>query len=89
MIRPIDAIGSMVTVAKPGGHVVLVHFVDEGIDQEYSGLHGWNINAEGGHLLLTNRESRIDVNDALASRATVRASVRDGIVTCEIEKRLP
>lgn len=41
--NPIDALGEMLRVCKPGGFVYLRHFENVGKNNDYSGSHHWNI----------------------------------------------
>jgi SAM-dependent methyltransferase len=86
MERPVRAIEQMFELVRPGGFVVLVHFVDEGEKQEYTGLHAWNIRAENGRLIVANDRDRIDVAEHFGARAEVVTRVENDIVTAELRK---
>ena len=86
MRDPLRAIREMVNVARPGGFVVMEHLVDEGVQQDYSGLHQWNMRAENGRPILWNRLQRHDLADLLAPSCDVRATVEEGKVRVEIRK---
>ncbi|HUF80441.1 MAG TPA: methyltransferase domain-containing protein [Burkholderiales bacterium] len=80
------AILEMVAVLRPGGHVIMDHMVDEGAQQDYAGLHRWNMNASDGRLLLWNERARHDIGQVLGASCEIRAGCTDGIVTAEIRR---
>lgn len=45
--NPKKAINEMLRICKPGGWIYLRHFIDEGLNQKYKGLHNWNISNDG------------------------------------------
>lgn len=80
------AILEMVAVLRPGGRVIMDHMVDEGAQQDYAGLHRWNMNASDGRLLLWNERARHDIGQVLGTSCEIRAGCTDGIVTAEIRR---
>lgn len=42
-VNPIKALDEMKRICKPGGYVYLRHYPNVGINEEYYGLHQWNI----------------------------------------------
>lgn len=80
------AILEMVEVVRPGGYVIMDHIVDEGVHQNYAGLHQWNMNAPEGRLLLWNEKARHDVAQVLGASCEVHTECADGIVKVEIRK---
>jgi len=66
---PLTGIRQMLEVVKPGGYVLLEHFINEAQTAGYEGLHQWNLCADEGHFVLWNRETRFSVNDVLGDRA--------------------
>ena len=86
MRDPLTAIREMISVARLGGYVVLDHLIDEGVRQNYSGLHRWNLRAEEGRPILWNRLQRHDLADLLAPSCDVRATVMEDKVHVEIRK---
>ena len=92
MRDPLTAIREMVSVVRPGGHVVMEHLVDEGVQQDYSGLHQWNLRAEDGHFILWNPSHRYDVSALLSPTCDVRVQLaegdtRDSNLRVEVRKR--
>lgn len=86
MEHPVRAIEQMFEMVRPGGYVVLVHFVDEGEKQSYAGLHAWNVRAENGRLVVANDSERIDVAEHFGARADVVTRIENDIVTAELRK---
>jgi SAM-dependent methyltransferase len=68
---PLLGMRQMLDVVRPGGCVLLPHFVNEAENGNYVGLHQWNFCAENGHFVIWNRKMRISVNDALSDIAHV------------------
>ena len=42
----------MVTLARPGGFVILGHWRNEGLKAGYEELHQWNIDVVNGELVI-------------------------------------
>jgi len=80
------AIREMLAVLRPGGYVVMDHFEDEGAQQDYAGMHQWNLRAEDGRLSLWNEAERHDLTRELAESCEVRAASADGALHVEIRK---
>ena len=68
---PLLGIRNLLELVKPGGCVVLLHFVNEGERSNYEGLHQWNFCAEDGHFVIWNRSERFSINDAFGDIAEV------------------
>jgi len=81
------AIREMVAVTRPGGYVVMDHFENEGAQQDYAGLHEWNLCLSGGRFELWNERERHDVAAALGAGCEVRATSTGGLLHVEIRKR--
>jgi SAM-dependent methyltransferase len=77
-IDPIVIIRNMLGVVKPGGFVVLRHYRNEGVTQDYDGLHLWNFDVEDGRLILWNRKVRHDLSALLDSEAEIEVDVHGG-----------
>jgi len=73
---PVAALEGMLAVTRPGGMVLLNHYVNEGVFQDYLGMHQWNIEQRGDHTVIWNRSHVRDVETLLAGRATVTTSSR-------------
>ena len=58
---PMAGIRNCVEVVKPGCFVTLFHFTDEGVYEQYEGLHQWNFNVEAGRFVIWNPSTKIDV----------------------------
>lgn len=68
---PIAALEGMLAVTRPGGYVLLNHYVDEGEYQAYLGMHQWNIDEADGRVVIWNRSERHDVNAIVGDRAEI------------------
>jgi len=68
---PFLALDQMLAATRPGGLVLLNHYVDEGKFRRYLGMHQWNIAEEDGRLVIWNRNRREDVTERLRGRADV------------------
>jgi ubiquinone/menaquinone biosynthesis C-methylase UbiE len=58
---PARAFLEMMIVCKPGGIVWIVAKENEGEDQEYNGLHQWNLIADDDGLWLWNKTNRMNL----------------------------
>ena len=68
---PLLAIQNMVTVIKPGHFVYLWHAANEGVRQQYTGLHQWNFNIRHGEFIVGNGQRTDSVTAFLATKAKV------------------
>jgi SAM-dependent methyltransferase len=72
---PMEVIRQMYTLVRPGGRVVLRHYVNEaegGHDSGgYDGLHQWNFEVRDGELVIWNREGRAALGDHLPPSADI------------------
>ena len=85
---PILAVEKMVKALKPGGCIVMQHFINEGENAGYYGLHQWNFNLVNESLFIRNKDSSIVVNLSDEHRETCRIKSRcaDGKLSCELWK---
>jgi SAM-dependent methyltransferase len=81
---PLTGIQQMLEVVKPGGSVVLKHYVNEGEQGQYTGFHQWNFCADNGHFVMWNPQTRVSINDAIGDIADI--TIR---LASEIEKFFP
>jgi len=75
---PVLAISEMVACAKPGAPILLVHHRNTGEDENYRGMHQWNIEVVDGSLFVWRPGKRTDVGDALAGVAAMDRTWTDG-----------
>jgi SAM-dependent methyltransferase len=85
---PMLAIREMVKIVKPGGAVMLEHAPDEAEDENYLGLHQWNLRCENGRFIVWRRDTRLDVGTQLADTATVELA-RDSLPLHRVILRKP
>jgi SAM-dependent methyltransferase len=81
---PLTIISNMVEVVRPGGAVILRHKRNEGASARYSGLHAWNFDVLDDRLILWNEATSVDVDTALASRATTTAWLEENEVVAKL-----
>ncbi|HEY1739547.1 MAG TPA: methyltransferase domain-containing protein, partial [Acidimicrobiia bacterium] len=55
---PLLAIREMVRIVKPGGAAMLEHAPDEAEEENYLGLHQWNLRCENGRFIVWRRDTR-------------------------------
>ncbi len=78
---PILCVEQMLEVVKPGGWVLMEHCLNEGVSQNYEGLHQWNFSIDSkSHFIISSRNSSVDMTLRLKNRA---------IILCKIEKENP
>lgn len=70
-LDPLRSIRQMLAVVKPGCPVFLHHHMNEAVNQQFAGLHQWNLGAEHGDFILSSPTRRINVNHAFRGLATV------------------
>jgi 2-polyprenyl-3-methyl-5-hydroxy-6-metoxy-1,4-benzoquinol methylase len=52
--NPRRCLSEMHRICKPGGWVYLKHIENEGLKQNYRGLHGWNVAMVNGEVIVWN-----------------------------------
>ena len=85
-VRPMMVIWQALMSLHTGGVLYLNHKPNEAEHEAYVGFHQYNVDCEDGRLIIWNKEERIDVGEALAGYADVKASVTDsgrivGVIT--------
>jgi len=68
-LDPLKCFEEMVAVARPGGVILTQHAENEGLAENYAGLHGWNFTLEEGHVVVWNEQDKSRVVDRLAGSA--------------------
>lgn len=76
-LDPFQAVSEMLKMVRPGGYVYLKHHPNEGLNENWHGLHQWNfsMSSEGG-FIISSRTQEVNVTKEFAGRATVRCEVR-------------
>jgi len=77
--NPEHAILQMISVAKPGGYVLLEHFPNEAENEAYAGLHQWNFSMSSDGDFVIGSKDREAVNMTRKHAATSR-------IECELVK---
>jgi SAM-dependent methyltransferase len=76
-IDPFHAVSQMLTLAKPGGFVYLKHHPNEGLNEQWHGLHQWNFSMSGsGDFIISSRDREVNVTSEFADRADVHCEMR-------------
>jgi len=85
---PVLAINEMVKVIKTGCVVYLNHFVNEGRNERYQGLHRWNFHAHNGNLVISSPgRFPVSVTQRLKGQAKVETRLTpDNYVIAVIRK---
>ena len=90
-IDPMRVLIEMAKICKIGGSILLFHADAEGIFENYSGMHKWNITEQKGNMyIFDNKKNMVNVSQYMkdfANLVTYRVpfTYRDGVV-CRIEK---
>lgn len=86
--NPMQGILQCLACLRPGGVLYLNHFRNEACREAYRGFHQFNLNEEGGRLILWNKSARIDVTGRIApfADAVTTVSPADGRIICVIRK---
>ena len=76
-IDPFHAVSQMLTVTKPGGFVYLKHHPNEGLNEQWHGLHQWNFSMSGsGNFIISSRDREVNVTSEFADLADVHCEMR-------------
>lgn len=57
-VDPLPVIRNMVVVVRPGGQVVLRHFRNEAVTEQYQNVHQWNFDERDGRCIVWRRPGR-------------------------------
>jgi SAM-dependent methyltransferase len=74
-VDPLAIIDNMLSVVRPGGHVILRHVRNEALRQGYVQLHQWNFDEREGRPVIWRPDRHIDLTAALGARAEIRCRV--------------
>lgn len=85
---PLSVIFEMISVARPGCWITLLHHRNEGVKQDYAGMHGWNFDKSGDDLLLWKTGRVHNVTHQVRHMAECKVSIMgDDLVFAEIRKK--
>lgn len=77
-LDPFLAVQQMLRVVKPGGWVYLKHHPDEGIREQWHGLHQWNFSrSAAGDFIISSRQHELNVTKALEAVAAVNCEITE------------
>lgn len=75
-LDPFHAVSQMLTVTKPGGFVYLKHHPNEGLNEQWHGLHQWNFSMSGsGNFIISSRDRKVNVTSEFADLADVHCEM--------------
>jgi SAM-dependent methyltransferase len=89
---PLLVIRQMLATVKPGHYVYLWHVANEGLRENYVGLHQWNFNIRGSDLVIDDGRSTQSITSALKGIAEVKCEFQSAFNTRIVVatlKRLP
>jgi SAM-dependent methyltransferase len=75
---PVLALDNMLAVVRPGGYVLLNHFINEGSSQGYLGLHQWNLTERDGSFVIWNAERDENISERFTGHATIECRTVEG-----------
>jgi len=85
---PLSVIFEMISVARPGCWITLLHHRNEGVKQDYTGMHGWNFDKSGDDFVLWKTEQFHNVTHKVRHMAECNVSIMgDDLVFAEIRKK--
>jgi SAM-dependent methyltransferase len=85
---PVLAIKNMVAVLKPNGMIVLGHQENVAIQENYTGLHQWNLSLENGLLVIWNKKNKYLLSNELPENISIESSVNAGWLNTMIRKNI-
>lgn len=87
--NPVSVIRQMLSLARPGGFVILRHWRNEGLKADYEELHQWNMDVENGDLVIWNARHRHLLTEFASDVALDQEVEAEGaIVTAAIRRRV-
>lgn len=84
---PLSGIWEMLRVVRPGGKVILEHFVNEAEAENYVGFHQWNLCEETGRFIIWNRLARYCVDTVVFTQASIATSTTGKWLTNVLTRR--
>ncbi len=79
-LDPFHAVSQMLRVVKSGGCVYLKHHPNEGLNEQWHGLHQWNFSMSGvGDFIISSRDHEVNVTKEFTSKADVSCELRQEI----------
>ena len=74
--NPEKAVLQMVEVVKSGGYVLLEHFPDEAINENYHGLHQWNFSMDSqGDFIIRSRHAAVNMTQKYLERCKIQCEI--------------
>lgn len=75
---PLLVIRHMLTLVKPGAHVFLAHFANEGVTAGYTGLHQWDFSVRRDDTILSDgRKRHHSLREEFKGLATLECEMKD------------
>lgn len=84
--NPVMGIREMLQVVIPGGHIILLHEINEAENERYLNLHQWNFCEQDGDFIIWNKAEHHNMNVHLQGQATIEIHSENGYITVWIRK---
>ena len=86
--NPMAIINEMLTVVKQDHYIYLNHYLNEGENANYYGLHQWNFSVNNGDFIIKNKNNsiNINVNKELKHKAIVFTELNKNRIVVRIKK---
>jgi 2-polyprenyl-3-methyl-5-hydroxy-6-metoxy-1,4-benzoquinol methylase len=78
-VDPIRSIEQMLSVVRSDGFVFMHHMINEADNQQYEGLHQWNLFEVDGDLWVGGRQEKVNMTKKLKRKATIETKVFDSV----------
>jgi SAM-dependent methyltransferase len=83
---PEKAIEEMIKVTKKNCYVLLVHYPNEAIHQNYCGMHQWNLSMENSHFIISSKHISVDFTEKYKAICDVTCQLDAGYLITKILK---
>lgn len=76
-VDPVKGLSEMLAVARPNGYVFLQHYVNEGVEELYAGLHQWNLCCDQGSFIIWSPSERHNASELFGGLAEITVQDSD------------
>jgi SAM-dependent methyltransferase len=83
---PIAGLKAMINVIKEECYIFLQHFINVAENEDYSGLHKWNLCAENNQFIIWNNTSKYNINDIFKRSVNITMLEEDGWLAVKLKK---
>ena len=84
---PLTAVGEMIELVKRDRYIILEHENNEAENENYEGLHQWNIKIENGDFTIWNKSTFYNVTEYYKTEADIRCEANETHNFIEIKKK--